>query len=90
MLNAFVDRTAGTLPRAEALVWLVLYRDTRDGTARTSHADLARRAGVSRRSVVRAVAGLLRQKLLVRTYRGGLNRGVSAYRVRPVGAADDG
>ena len=82
VLNTFVDGTAGTLQRAEVLVWLVLYRDTRDGTARPSHADIARRAGVSRRTVVRAVARLLRRKLLVLVYRGGLNRGPSVYRVR--------
>jgi hypothetical protein len=36
VLNAFVDFALADLSRAEVAVWLVLYRDTRDGTARTS------------------------------------------------------
>ena len=34
VLNAFVDFTAGTLTRSEILVWLVLFRDARDGIIR--------------------------------------------------------
>ena len=30
VLNAFVDAIAGELNRSEVLVWLVLFRDTRD------------------------------------------------------------
>src|SRR5262245_27991772 len=37
VLNAFVDFALAELSRAEIAVWLVLYRDTRDGTARTSY-----------------------------------------------------
>lgn len=43
VLNSFVDFTMGLLTRSELIVWFLLYRDTKDGTARTSHADLARR-----------------------------------------------
>ena len=32
------------------MVWLVLYRDTKDGVAKTSQADIARRAGISVRT----------------------------------------
>lgn len=39
VLNAFVDFTLAELTRNEIAVWLVLYRDTRDGMARTSHAE---------------------------------------------------
>ena len=53
VLNAFVDCTAGRLSRGEILVWLVLYRDTRNGIAKTSQADIARRAGISDRTVRR-------------------------------------
>lgn len=35
-LNAFVDATMAGLCRGDIAVWLVLYRATRDGTARTS------------------------------------------------------
>jgi hypothetical protein len=56
VLNAFVDFTLAELTRNEIAVWLVLYRDTKpDGTARTSQADLARRAGTSDRSIRRAL-----------------------------------
>ena len=47
MLNAFVDTGMADLSRAELAVWLILYRDTkRDGTARASLDDLARRGGI--------------------------------------------
>lgn len=85
VLNAFVDCTLAGLTRNEIAVWLVLYRDTKpDGTARTSQADLARRAGTSDRTVRRALDGLGRWGLLKVKYRGGIGRGASVYRVRPL------
>jgi hypothetical protein len=84
VLNAFVDWTLAKLSRATISVWLVLFRDTRDGTARTGMTDLARRAGCSRRAVVSAVKKLEELGLLNVVYRGGLRRGVSRYRVRPL------
>src|SRR4051794_25915346 len=50
-LNTFADFTLVTLSRAEIAVWLLLWRDTRDGTARTGITDLARRAGCDRSTV---------------------------------------
>ena len=83
VLNAFVDFTAAGLPRAETLVWLILFRDTKpDGLARTSQADLARRAGANLRTVKRAVANLERRGLLKVVRRGGLRQGPSTYRVK--------
>ncbi|MGA2617640.1 MAG: helix-turn-helix domain-containing protein [Thermoguttaceae bacterium] len=85
VVNAFVDFTLAGLTRNEIAAWLVLWRDTKpDGTARTSQADLARRAGTSDRSIRRALAKLARRGLLKVTYRGGIGRGASAYRVRPL------
>ncbi len=85
VLNAFVDFTMQELSRAEALVWLALFRDTKpDGLARTGQADLARRAGVNIRTVKRTVASLRRLGVLVVVYRGSLRRGPSTYRVRPL------
>lgn len=84
-INAFVDFTLAGLNRPAVAVWLILWRDTkRDGTARTSQADLARRAGVSDRTVRRAIESLQRRGLLRVAYRGGIGRGASAYRVRPL------
>jgi hypothetical protein len=84
-INLFVDATAQTLTPAQALVWVILWRDTkREGTARTSHADLARRAGVSLSTVKRAIGVLTRRGLVTVVYRGSLWRGASVYRLAPL------
>jgi hypothetical protein len=50
-LNGFVDSRMADLSRAELAVWLILFRDTkRDGTARASLDDLARRPGMNRQN----------------------------------------
>ncbi len=85
VLNAFVDVTAGELSRSEIMVWLVLYRDTKNGTARTSQADIARRGGLSVRSVAAAIGKLRGRGLLSVVRRGGLQCGPSTYRVHPLG-----
>jgi hypothetical protein len=82
MLNVFVDFALADLTRAEVAVWLVLYRDTRDGAARTGYDDLARRAGINRRNVGRALRRLESRELVKTIRRGGLGRGVSSYRLR--------
>jgi len=83
VLNGFVDGIMGTLPRAAALTWVCLYRDTKpDGLARTAVTDLARRVGGDRRTVLRALRLLVERGLLEVVRRGGLGRGVSAYRVK--------
>jgi hypothetical protein len=82
VLNAFADFALADLSRAEIAVWIILYRDTRDGTAKTSYDDLARRAGLNRRTVGRAIRGLESRGLVKVIHRGGLRRGVSRYQVR--------
>src|SRR5206468_3441661 len=82
VLNAFVDNTMGGLSRSEIIVWMILYRDTKDGTARTSQSDIARRGRMSRRTVIRALQRLEAAGLLEVIYRGGFHRGPSRYRVR--------
>ena len=84
-INAFVDCSLAELSRSEALTWFVLWRDTKDGTVRTSAADIARRIGCSRRAVTDALAGLRKRGLLTLIYRGGMNQGVSVHRVQPLG-----
>ncbi len=82
VINAFADMTLAGLDRSEIAVWLLLWRDTKpDGLAKTSQANLAQRAGVTERTARRAIGSLQRAKLLTVTYRGGLRRGVSTYRV---------
>jgi len=84
VLNAFVDFALPLLGRADALAWLVLYRDTKaDGTTRTSIADIARRAGANASTIKRAIKRLRSLGLLVVVYRGSVNRGPSRYRIVP-------
>ncbi len=80
-LNAFVDCSMADLSRAELGTWLVLWRDTKGGTVRTSMQDVARRIGASKRAVVGAVASLEKRGLLIVVYRGGMRRGMNVYRV---------
>lgn len=83
-INTFADCSLAKLSRAEIAVWLLLWRDTKpNGLARTSQADLARRAGTDPRTVRRAIARLVNQRLLTVAHRGGLRRGMSSYRVLP-------
>ena len=78
LLNAFVDSGMAELSRGELAVWLTLYRDTkRDGTARASLSDIARRGGMDRQTASRAVGRLARRKMLQVLRRGGLNQGPS-------------
>lgn len=85
VLNGFVDVTMGELSRAEIATWLILYRDVRNGTARTSQTDIARRGGMSTRTVKRAIERLRGRGLLTVVRRGGLRQGPSTYRVHPLG-----
>lgn len=90
VINAFADFTMAKLNRAEIAVWLLLWRDTRNGLARTSQAYLARRAGCCVRQVTRAIKTLRANGLLAVDYQGGLDRSVSIYRVEPAFMQDMG
>lgn len=85
VLNAFVDCSMAQLSKAEVATWLVLYRDTRSGTATTSQADIARRIGASDRTVRNAIKRLGELGLLLVVRRGGLAQGPSKYRVAGIG-----
>lgn len=82
VLNNFVDFTLGALDRTETAVWLILYRDARDGVAKTSQAELARRAGVCARTVRRALQRLETKGLVKVVRRGRIGAGASSYRIR--------
>ena len=84
VVNTFADFSMAKLSRAEIAVWLLLWRDTKkNGLARTSQADLSRRAGVNERTARQAVSSLADVGLLTVVRRGGLLRGPSSYRVHP-------
>jgi hypothetical protein len=89
VLNAFVDCSLAVLDNAsDVKVWLILFRDTKTGVARTSQADLARRAGVTDRTVRNSLGRLEKLGLVQVTHQGGLPNRTSAYRV--VGVTADG
>lgn len=81
VLNNFVDFTLRVLNRSDIAVWLVLYRDSRDGVARVSQSHIAERAGVHVSTIKRAIGRLKARELVAVVHQGGLNRGVSSYRV---------
>tara|TARA_Y100000589_G_scaffold318137_1_gene345130 strand:+ start:488 stop:883 length:396 start_codon:yes stop_codon:yes gene_type:complete len=89
VLNSFVDCSMANLTRSELAVWLVLYRDERKGTACTSAAYIAKRAGTSPRRTLDAIGKLCKRGLVKRIYRGGLNRGASTYRIFPLASVTD-
>lgn len=83
-LNRFLDSTARTLHPSAALVWLQLLRDERGGMARTAVSDLARRCGLSPRTVKRRLAQLKECGLVEVAQRGSRDAGPSAYELRAV------
>ena len=89
MLNTFVDRTLATLPRTDALVWMVLFRDARGDAARSAQSYIARRSGVCLRTVKAAIKRLTRTGLVEVVHQGGSNRGLSIYRILPHAQAGD-
>ena len=81
MLNTFIDMTMCHLKPSEVAVWFVLFRDTRDGVARTAQTDIARRTGLSTRTVKRSIKSLKKLGLVTIRSRGGLLKGPSRYQV---------
>src|SRR5262245_56485790 len=84
-INAFIDATMAMLTPAERAAWLILWRDTKpNGLAETSQMSMARRAGVSDRSIRTALRRLGQIGLITVVHRGSLRRGASVYRVHPL------
>lgn len=84
-LNQFLDRMARTLHPSASLVWLLLLRDERNGTAKTAVSDLARRSGLAERTVKRQLRTLKNRGLLEVVAAGKPERGPTIYKLRPVG-----
>jgi hypothetical protein len=89
-INEFIDVTMRTLGEAEARVWLVLFRDVRDGLARAGMTDIANRAGLTRRGVTKAIASLKVRGLVEVVTRGSVNGTSNVYRVRSVANLGNG
>ena len=81
MLNDFVDITMQQLSPRQAAVWLCLFRDSRNGTATAAQSYIAQRCGLKRPTVSTTVGELEALGLVVIVHRGGMNRGISRYRV---------
>jgi hypothetical protein len=81
-LNSFVDVTMKDLTSSEALVWLTLFRDVRDGLAKVSQAYIAQRTGLRQATVSVAIKGLINRDLVVVVRQGGFRKGISTYRIR--------
>lgn len=80
-INDFVDATMQKLKPTAALAWIVLWRDARNGIARTSQSDIARRVGVSRKTAMRAIAELEAASIVKRVVKGNSFKQCSAYEV---------
>ena len=81
-LNQFIDVTLRELTPAQAAVWLTLFRDERKGVSKSAQTYIAERCGLSRESVSRAINELERRGLVQTLHQGGLNQGLSWYRVK--------
>jgi DNA-binding MarR family transcriptional regulator len=81
MLNEFVDCTLQQLKPRQAAVWLCLFRDSRNGIATAAQSYIAQRCGLKRPTVSTTISELEKLGLVTTIHRGGINRGLSRYRV---------
>lgn len=81
--NAFIDVTARHLSAIEIVVWTIIFRDCRHGTAETSNRDIARRSGCSLRAVTAAVQRLRLGGLIEATKLSRHKGDASQYAVNP-------
>ena len=84
VLNSFVDAGMVALKPVEQSVWFVLWRECRNGLAICSQADIARRIGVSDRTVRRAIDRLRKLGFVRIARRGNLRKGPSSYAIQPL------
>lgn len=82
MLNTFIDTTASSLSKTDAMVWMVLFRDTQGKVATTAQSYIASRLNISRRTVVRSLDRLKRLGLINIVSNGGLNGRMNKYIVQ--------
>ena len=81
-LNAFVDITMRELTLSEKIVWVVLYRDVRDGVVTVSQNDIAVRSGLTQSTVSQAINRLVKRGLVLVVRQGGFRKGLSTYKSR--------
>lgn len=83
-LNQFIDVTIRELSPRQVAVWLILFRDCRNGIASVSQVYIAQRCGLRRPTVSTAIRELEALGLVTTIHTGGVGRGVSKYRVHPM------
>lgn len=81
LLNRFVDETLIGLEPFTGLLWVVLYREAKNGIAEISHSQLAKIMGVSDRTVCRHIEVLIANRLLRKLKTGGYGRGCNKYQL---------
>lgn len=81
LINRFVDETLKGLEHSTALLWVVLYREARNGVAEISHGQLAKIMNVSDRTICRHIDVLIANKLLRKLKTGGYGRGCNKYQL---------
>ena len=84
--NRLIDFEQRHLSDSEFRVLLTLFRDSKNGIARTAQSDLARRTGKCRGTVVRAIKKLVEKGFIEIARQGGLigpegKREMSQYRI---------
>jgi hypothetical protein len=89
LLNRFVDETLIGLEPLTALLWVVLYREARNGVAEISHGQLAEIMGVSDRTICRHIEVLIANRLLRKLKTGGYGRGCNRYQLGITSLAKD-
>ncbi len=87
VFNRLIDVEQRHLTDSEFRVLLTLFRDAKNGIARTAQTDLARRTGKCRGTVVRAIKKLIEKDVIEIVTQGGLfgpegQKEVSRYRIR--------
>ncbi|MCA9199593.1 MAG: helix-turn-helix domain-containing protein [Planctomycetales bacterium] len=81
-VNDFVDIAMANLNRGEIAVYMVLWRDERDGCVRVSQESIASRAGMQKRNCQKAIKSLSTKGFIKVVRQGGLNRGPSIYQIQ--------
>lgn len=82
-MNTFVDSWMRKLRPSEHTVWFILWRDTNpNGLATCSQRYIATRAGLSEKTVYRAIRTLRKKGLLIVVKQGAIGRGASTYKVQ--------
>lgn len=81
LFNRFVDEALIGLEHLTALLWLVLYREARNGIAEISHGQLAKIMNVSDRTICRHIDVLIANQLLRKLKTGGYGRGCNRYQL---------